>query len=590
MGRDVRFNRRRAGMAAIAGLAALVALIATASAPAVALRRRLHPGRPHMPRHDGLGRPRLHQEFQPVHRHGPAQRRVRARRVLRAAHHQQRRRRRPHVSVARAELEVEQRQQDADAEPRARTRSGATASRSPRPTSSTASPPASRTRSWTWSATPSPDTNIASVKASGPYKVVIKLKTIDSQFIAANLNLQFVVPKHIWSKVTDPATFTNPNPVGSGPFNESRPLHGAGLRLQQEPDTTGRRARRRSRASSTRRLRRTTPRSSPIQSGQVDWTHNFVPNVAQAYIGEGSEALPRVLRDDGVSALARVRHHAVPVQHRRVPQGAEPRDQPQRRVEARRVRLRAADRRARPQRHLPGVGHGQPCKAAAQTAATYNPTAAKKTADGRRLHVQGRDADRPEGQPGQPRHPRDLGLVGLGRVEPDHHEEPPGDRHQLERRARARLELVVSERVVDEEPDAALADRVAGVAVRLLQLATCRRSKFTPSGQDATNTGNWAHYSEREGDGAPQPVEGDPRPGEAAAAIARSWRRIFLQDQPIVPLFVGPRWSTYSTKYFHCFTSPKNFYGDPIFTHGPRQHPLVHADLPRRQGRRVTTR
>src|SRR5438309_12006505 len=34
MRRDVRFNRRRAGMAAIAGLAALVALIATASAPA----------------------------------------------------------------------------------------------------------------------------------------------------------------------------------------------------------------------------------------------------------------------------------------------------------------------------------------------------------------------------------------------------------------------------------------------------------------------------------------------------------------------------------------------------------------------------
>ena len=51
----------------------------------------------------------------------------------------------------------------------------------------------------------SPDTNVASIGASGPYKVVIKLKTIDSQFIAANLNLQFVVPKHIWSKVADPA-------------------------------------------------------------------------------------------------------------------------------------------------------------------------------------------------------------------------------------------------------------------------------------------------------------------------------------------------------------------------------------------------
>ncbi len=65
----------------------------------------------------------------------------------------------------------------------------------------------------------SPDTNIKSVKTSGPYKVLINLKTVDSQFIAANLNLQFVVPKHIWSKVADPATFTNPNPVGSGPFD-----------------------------------------------------------------------------------------------------------------------------------------------------------------------------------------------------------------------------------------------------------------------------------------------------------------------------------------------------------------------------------
>src|SRR5882757_2130383 len=37
----------------------------------------------------------------------------------------------------------------------------------------------------------SPETNIASVSTSGRYAVVIKLKTIDSQFIATNLNLQF---------------------------------------------------------------------------------------------------------------------------------------------------------------------------------------------------------------------------------------------------------------------------------------------------------------------------------------------------------------------------------------------------------------
>jgi hypothetical protein len=32
---------------------------------------------------------------------------------------------------------------------------------------------------------------------------------------------------------------------------------------------------------------------------------------------------------------------------------------------------------------------------------------------------------------------------------------------------------------------------------------------------------------------------------------------------------IGARWSTYSTKYFHCFTTAKNFYADPIFTTYP---------------------
>src|SRR5438034_10389119 len=63
------------------------------------------------------------------------------------------------------------------------------------------------------------DNNIASIKARGAHTVAITLKSSDSQFVPAILNRQFVVPKHIWSGVKDPATFTNPNPVGSGPFN-----------------------------------------------------------------------------------------------------------------------------------------------------------------------------------------------------------------------------------------------------------------------------------------------------------------------------------------------------------------------------------
>ena len=59
-------------------------------------------------------------------------------------------------------------------------------------------------------------------------------------------------------------------------------------------------------------------------------------------------------------------------------------------------------------------------------------------------------------------------------------------------------------------------------------------------------------------------------PTNVSEVIARTLPySIFLDNMPIVPLFIGPRWSTYSTKYFHCFASPKNFYGDPIFTTFP---------------------
>ena len=63
--------------------------------------------------------------------------------------------------------------------------------------------------------------NIASIKQLGTYQVAINLKSPDSQFIAANLNLQFVVPKHVFSQVANVETWTNPQPVASGPFTTS---------------------------------------------------------------------------------------------------------------------------------------------------------------------------------------------------------------------------------------------------------------------------------------------------------------------------------------------------------------------------------
>src|SRR5205823_5668642 len=106
-----------------------------------------------------------------------------------------------------------------------------------------------------------------------------------SQFIATNINLQFVVPKHIWSKVADPATFTNPNPVGSGPFNRITRFTTQDYVFSKNANYW------KAGAPRISCLEYTSAASNDaallqIQSGQVDWTHNFVPNVAQAYLAK----------------------------------------------------------------------------------------------------------------------------------------------------------------------------------------------------------------------------------------------------------------------------------------------------------------
>src|SRR4051794_27355888 len=128
-----------------------------------------------------------------------------------------------------------------------------------------------------------PDSNVVSIAAKGLYGVVIRLKTVDSQFIPAVLNSQsFIVPKHIWTGVSDPANFTNPNPVGSGPFNAISKFTTQDYVLNKNthywlkgspkiPCLEYVQA-----ASNDAAL-------ALIQSGQVDWTHNFVPNVKGAY-------------------------------------------------------------------------------------------------------------------------------------------------------------------------------------------------------------------------------------------------------------------------------------------------------------------
>ncbi|MBJ3785296.1 ABC transporter substrate-binding protein [Devosia sediminis] len=62
---------------------------------------------------------------------------------------------------------------------------------------------------------------LESVEAIDDSQVVFKYKDVNAGLIYQIVQT-YVVPKHVWEGVEDPVTFTNPNPVGSGPLTEIR--------------------------------------------------------------------------------------------------------------------------------------------------------------------------------------------------------------------------------------------------------------------------------------------------------------------------------------------------------------------------------
>jgi peptide/nickel transport system substrate-binding protein len=410
-----------------------------------------------------------------------------------------------------------------------------------------------------------PDSNLVSVKAKGPYQVVLKLKTPDSQFIGATLNGQFVVPQHIWSKVSNPATFTNPNPVGSGPFNRVGTFTTQDYRFNKNthywlkgspkiPCLEYVQA-----ASNDAAL-------AQIQSGQVDWTHNFVPNVQQAYIGKDPKHFHAFYATTAFAQSLVFDDTVYPYSI----------------VAFRKALSLAIDRNTISK--LGEYGYAPPTdalgltglfskwytpalRAQAKAAAAYNPTAAKKMLTDAGFTYKGSSLMDPKGNAVN----LDIHVISGW-----------SDWVASDQIISKNLQAIGINSKVALEPDwnswypnasatknPTLLWQIASSASPYSYFLTnLSQASYIPSGQDATITGSWAHFF----DPAATPLINkwrttlDP---EAQKNIFTQAAQLFLKSQPIIPLFIGPRWSTYSTRYFHCFTSPKNYYTDPIFTQAP---------------------
>ena len=411
-----------------------------------------------------------------------------------------------------------------------------------------------------------PDTNISSITANGKYTVVIKLKTVDSQFVSTTLNGAIVVPQHAWAKVANPATFTNPHPVASGPFTTI-------ARFTTQDYVFSKNAHYwqagKPKIGCLEYVQATSNDSALalIQSGQVDWTHNFVANVEKAYTSKdpahfhsfyATTAYPQSLVFDTTQY-------------------------PYSLVAFRKALSQAIDRQSisklgeygyAPATSALGIEFLFPqwvtdasVKAQAKALATYNPTAAKKTLTDAGFTYKGSQLLDPKGNPVKldihvisgwsdwvasdqiiAKNLQAIGIDSKEVLEPDWNSWYPN---------------------ASSTKNPTLLWQVGGQGSPFgFFNANLSNNAYVAPGLDATNTGNWEHYKSDQGTALLQQWKQtlDPKKQQAAAtALEKLW----LQQLPIVPLFVGPRWSTYSTRYFHCFDSPKNHFGDPIFTTFP---------------------
>lgn len=124
---------------------------------------------------------------------------------------------------------------------------------------------------------------LQSVTAQGTTKVVFNLATVDTTLLPNILSNVKIIPQHIWKSVTNPTSYTNPNPVGSGPFanvtNFSsqefilaknkyywQPLAYDGIKVPLFIDNTG---------ADAARAR-----------GVLDWGGNFVADIQHAWVAK----------------------------------------------------------------------------------------------------------------------------------------------------------------------------------------------------------------------------------------------------------------------------------------------------------------
>ncbi|HEY5715488.1 MAG TPA: ABC transporter substrate-binding protein, partial [Psychromonas sp.] len=130
---------------------------------------------------------------------------------------------------------------------------------------------------------------LASVTATDANTIVFKLNSADSTFIWGLANYQ-ILPEHVWGKVAakDLPTFTNPNPVGSGPMTVVKYLKPQQMELCRNPNYYL--PNRPYIDCITFRSYNDNSQIQPaLMKGEIDWGSNFIADIDNTFVAANPE-------------------------------------------------------------------------------------------------------------------------------------------------------------------------------------------------------------------------------------------------------------------------------------------------------------
>ena len=111
----------------------------------------------------------------------------------------------------------------------------------------------------------------------------------DSTFVWG-LKEYFIVPKHIWGKVDNLTTFTNPNPVGNGPMTEIAFMSAQQLKLCRNPHYwQADKGRPYLDCIVARSYNDNSQIQAALMKGEIDWAANFVADIDKTYVARNPE-------------------------------------------------------------------------------------------------------------------------------------------------------------------------------------------------------------------------------------------------------------------------------------------------------------